>query len=291
MKKSIFIAAIMSCAFSATATAALSSDTIAVLENPTEVKVVETANRKKIIVNGLKGDEKYTYVYVSEISDSTDTSMADALFEFNAPFAKKSRKKDKAVKSIGGFSDIYTGAIIPAGAADGFHKAGWEIGMLNVIKAVWRVPSAGSEFTLGLGWWYRRMPVGAGMIVSSDRGNISLVPVSPTSKSVKSHLRAFGFSVPLTYYQRISKSFGIEIGGVAQLNTFTRAKASWTEDGVEHKVTFKGLHQRILTAEALVRVGFRGKAAIYARYCPMSMFAPEHGPETGSVAVGISLGF
>lgn len=266
-------------------------DTIAVINNPSLVTIIEQGGGKYITVQGGNGDEDYRFTYTAESADSIDNEVVDQLFAFNALFMKKNHSAKRPTLNIGGFRDIYTGMVIPANAAKGFSTIGWDIGMLNVLDVEWCFPAARSELILGLGWYYKRMPVSDGMMICGDGGNISLEPVDASLTNVRSHIKSFGLSIPLTYFCRIAGDFGVEIGAIAQLNTYTRAYVSSSENGVETKHTFKGLQQRLLTADALLRLGTRGDFAIYARYSPMSMFAPEHGPKTSNVSIGISLGF
>ena len=74
-------------------------------------------------------------------------------------------------------------------------------------------------------------------------------------------------------------------------NTYTTANSSWQQGDVESKLSIKNLHQRLLTVDAIARIGFRDCMAFYVRYSPMSQFKPHHGPQYDSVAIGMSLGF
>ena len=292
MKKLIILSSFLAVsALSSMAVITAAPDTVAVINNPSLVTIVEDGNSKHISVQGGNGNEDYRFSYTTEQTDSIDNEVVDQLFAFNALFMKKNHPTKRPTISIGGFRDVYTGIIIPANASKGFSTVGWEVGMLNVLDVEWRFPAARSELILGLGWYLKRMPVSDGMMISGENGNISLVPADPSFSNVRSQIKSFGLSIPLTYFYRIAGKFGIEVGAIAQLNTYTTAKTIRSEGGLEIKQTFKGLTQRVLTADALLRIGNRSNFAIYARYSPMSMFSPEHGPSTSHVSIGISLGF
>ncbi len=286
------LATIMSLA-AATASAAETADTVAVIDNPEIIKIISRDNSKIIIVEGRRDMPGYRFRYETSVSDSAANALED-LWVFNPPFANNRPKKaDKKRLSCEAGCDAYAGAVIPTAADRGFSRTGWEIGMLNLARASWRLSSIDTRLSIGIGWQFRSFNIGDGMMpVKTDGGNsLALVPIPEGYSDVKSSLKTFSIQIPLTISQKIYRAFAIEVGGVAMLNTDVRGKLKWHEGDVESSYPVKGLHQRILTLDALARIGWRDNIAFYVRYSPMSQFKPHNGPQYNSVAIGLSLGF
>lgn len=276
------------------ATAEEKPDTIVNVEKPAVVKIISTGNSKRIIVEGRKGQPDYKLDYQSTVNASRQDSI-DEMWAFNLPLIRPVEQNKPGRKnnpSFDGFCDVYAGGVIPVEFDRGMNRAGWEIGMLNVVRADWRLTRFGIGLSLGIGWQYRSFNIGDGMMLGRyDAGKLTLSPIPAEYDKAKSKLESFAIQIPLTLSQKIYKAFTIEIGGVAMFNTYTTANSSWQQGDVESKLSIKNLHQRLLTVDAIARIGFRDCMAFYVRYSPMSQFKPHHGPQYDSVAIGMSLGF
>ena len=271
------------------------NDTVAVIEKPTSVTVINKENGKTIVIEGRKNDPDYKLVYESAVKDDAENDV-EQLWVFNPRFtrqAQKNQKKRKAANpSTDAICDIYAGAVIPSEGDPGISRTGWEIGMLNVGKINWRLSNFGTNLSLGIGWQYRHFTIGDELMARrSDNGAYVLSPIPSEYHNVKSSLKNFSIQFPLALSQKLCGDFAIEVGGVAMLNTYTTGNCSWSENGTETKRSIKHLHQRILTVDALARIGWKGILAFYMRYSPMSLFSRQYGPQYESVAIGGSLGF
>ena len=268
------------------------NDTVAVIEKPTSVTVINKENGKTIVIEGRENDPDYKLIYESAVNDSTENDI-EQLWVFNPRFTRQVKKKGKpANPSTDAFCDIYAGAVIPTAADLGMSRTGWEIGMLNVGKINWRLSRFGTNLSLGIGWQYRHFTIGDGLMASrSDNGAYVLSPIPSEYHNVKSSLKSFAIQFPLALSQKLCGDFAIEVGGVAMLNTYTTGNCTWNENGTETKRPIKHLHQRILTVDAMARIGWKGTLAFYVRYSPMSQFSRQYGPQYESVAIGGSLGF
>ena len=288
MKLSVILSASLLIGISANATEA--TDTVASIENPATVKVITQGNKQTIIISGSKDNPDYHFEYESEVSDSLSVEPDD-LLEFNPIFLKKSSKKHRNPE-YNAISDIYAGAVIPTDYDRGMNRTGWEIGMLNVTSLRWHLSRVGTDLSIGIGWQYRHLTIGDGMMSSLSENNaLILTPIPQEYAETKSTLKSFSLQIPLTLSQRIYKSFTFEIGGVAMLNTYTSGKVTWKEGDISSKMSIKHLHQRILTADAIARIGLRNSFAFYIRYSPMSQFKSNFGPQYNSISIGASLGF
>lgn len=278
-----------------TSTSALASenpDTVAVIEQPATIEIIQKGDSKTIIVQGRKGDPDYRLEYESAVDDAS-VSNIERLLSFKPPFSRPNvRNRKRPNPSVHYLCDFYSGASIPSDADRGLSRAGWEIGMLNVWKMEWRLSRCGTRLSFGLGWQYRHLTIGDGLMADrSDNGSYALTPIPSQYYDVKSSLKNFSIQFPLLLSQNIYRTLTIEFGGVGMLNTYTTGNCSWREDGVKSKRPIKHLHQRILTVDALARIGWRGDFAFYVRYSPMSLFSRQFGPQFESVAIGASLGF
>ena len=93
----------------------------------------------------------------------------------------------------------------------------------------------------------------------------AILPVTTDATDVKSRWEVFTFHFPLMVSQKIYRNFGIAFGTLLNLNTYSTACTQMKIDGIRYKETFKGLQQRLFTAELEL---FR------AETCP----EPEIGP-------------
>ncbi|MDE7458695.1 MAG: hypothetical protein K2M77_07480 [Muribaculaceae bacterium] len=276
---------------SVSAMASETADTVAVIDKPTSIAVINKENGKKIIVRGREGDPDYILEYESTVNDEGD-SETEQLWVFNPRFARQSRNRKPTNPSVDAGCDIYAGAVIPTKADRGMSRTGWEIGMLNVAKAEWRLSRCGTRLSVGIGWQYRHFTIGDGLMASrGENGAYALSPIPSEYHDVKSSLKSFAIQFPVALSQKIYRKFTIELGGVAMLNTYTTGNCTWHVGDVTTKSPVKHLHQRLLTVDALARIGWREDFAFYVRYSPMAQFKAQYGPQFESIAIGASIGF
>lgn len=292
--KTRFLSAIVLLAAAVTINAQEKADTIAVVEKPTVVRIISSDDSKRIIIEGCEGRSDYKLDYETSVSNASADSIED-MWAFNLPFIKtieQNKPRRKTNPSFDALCDVYAGGVIPIEFDRGLSRAGWEIGMLNVVRSQWRLSHCGTYLSLGIGWQYRTFNIGDGMMLGrSDNGKLTLSPIPEDYDKAKSKLESFAIQFPLTLSQKIYKAFTIEVGGVAMLNTYTTGNCTWHEGDVESKLSLNNLHQRLLTVDFLGRIGWRDCVAFYVRYSPMSQFKPHLGPQYDSVAIGMSIGF
>lgn len=277
-------------AFSLYAWAGEPTDTVVSVSAPQSVKIITRGNTQTIIIKGSIDDPEYSFTYVSEVGDSTIVEPEE-LWVFNPIFAKQKRRKAHNPE-YDMCSDIYAGAVIPTAYDKGINRVGWEIGMLNAAQIKWRISQVGTSLSVGIGWQYSHLTIGEGMMPQvSEKGILTLIPFPEEFYYVKGSLKSFAVQFPVLLTQKIYKSFNIELGGVAMLNTYTAGTTSWKEGNVSTKESIKHLHQRILTVDAIARIGWRDICSFYVRYSPMSQFKDQFGPEYKSISVGLTLGF
>ena len=278
-------------AVSATAGATEKTDSVTIITSPTIITIKNTDSGSTITVTGCKENPNFRFKSESTSVSSSDGLEAESLWAFNERFTNRPKKK-KRNPSADGFCDFYAGAIIPSDADAGISRAGWEIGMLNVAKLQWRLSNCGTEISLGIGWDYRHFTIGDGLrAYRGSNGSYDLSPIPDDDYNSKSTLRNFAVQFPLALRQKISGKFTLEVGGIAMINAYTTGNSSWRTDDTSSKLHIKNLHQRILTADILARIGWRNTFAFYFRYSPIPQFKNGFGPQYKSFSVGASLGF
>ncbi len=271
------------------ATLQADSDTIRTFKDVKSVSVVSIGSATRI--NVVAADDSIGE-YVLDIvgADNAD----DGVWNLKLPFLK-SRKSQRRYPSSSyyAFRQFYVGSVVPVGACDAFRSS-WEIGIAEIGGATLRTSSVGPELSVGFGLGYRQIAVGKGSMLYSDAtGCIALRPVPEEFGKVKSRIRTFNVMFPFTVRQRFSRcnNFGILLGAVANLNTYTKAFSNYTTDGVKCSESFKGLHQKALTLELVAGLGWFDEIGVYVRYAPCHMFAQGYGPGFRTVSVGVALGF
>ncbi|MDE6512708.1 MAG: hypothetical protein K2L05_00805 [Muribaculaceae bacterium] len=308
----LFMLAVLS---AATAAATERTDTVVFVKNPTVVIVED--NGKSVVIQGCEGDPCYKFEYHSRPADAGEDDAADAeatnierLLSLGSHIGSQSGPgplkvrfhgsqmgKRGVVRTSKRFSfdvgcDIYAGAVIPLNGDAGMGNTGWQLGMVNVAKAQWRLSGSGTRLSLGLGWQYSYLTIGGGLMGSRNNlGAYVLEPIPDEYYNVKTSLRNFAVQIPMLLNQPLSGRFAIEAGAVAMLNTYTTGNRSWSEGLTKSKMPLKGLHQRILTVDVLARIGWRSRFALYVRYSPVDLFSPQYGPQFNPIAVGASIGF
>lgn len=296
----------------ATAAATEPTDTVVFIKNPTVVIVKDDREGKSVVIKGCEDNPDYKFEYhsrpesadgdadatnierllslSSSIGNLSARKPASATFQCVPNIRRKARTPRRFSTDVG--FDFYAGAVVPLSGDAGMSNVGWQIGMVNVIKAQWRLAASGTRLTLGLGWQYSYLTIGGGLMGTRDNlGAYVLEPIPAGYGNVKTSLRNFAVQIPLLFNQPLSGRFAIEAGAVAMLNTYTTGNRSWTEGTTKSKMPLKNLHQRILTVDVLARIGWRNRFAVYVRYSPVDLFSRQYGPQFDPLAVGASLGF
>lgn len=220
-------------------------------------------------------------------TSSTDTIASD--WDLNLPFIGAKGRTLRKRWEAQCMHMMYVGGTMP-----GTHSAGigggWEFGIPSVIGLGWRPWRGSTQVSIGAGFAYRRMSLSGDYAFAYDRGNLMVVP-SPDHRYTGS-IHSWSLTVPLVIKQNIYKSFGVSVGAIASLNTYTNASQKYAEpDGVEVETRFKGLHQRPLTVDIIGAIGLDEAVGVYVKYSPMGAFRSGHGPQFRTFSVGAILNF
>lgn len=184
---------------------------------------------------------------------------------------------------------MYVGGTMPGAHSAGIG-GGWEFGIPSVVGLGWRPWRGTTQVNIGAGFAYKRMSLSGDYMFGYDSGRLALLPSAGNRYS--GSINAWSLTVPLVIKQNIYKSFGVSVGAIASLNTYTKASHKYTEpSGVEVETRFKGLHQRPLTVDVIGAIGFDEAVGVYVKYSPMGAFRSGFGPQYRTLSVGAILDF
>ncbi len=285
---------IASVAYNASAITSQPADTVKVLHNVTSLTITESSgNKTQIHVTGQNGSTTYDYDLNTETADNI---LGEPLIDIDIPFVNilnsssghKSRAKKRSKFSTIFGHDLYVGALIESNSdvIDG----GWEIGFNYLVGGDWQPRGGGLHLRTGLGIAYRRFGTRPGYIISMPSQAVEINRAPDNAVKASGHLRSFNLRVPFSISQTIGKSFFIEIAAILNFNFNTKGSTKYIIDNHRQKDSFSGLHQRLLTPEAHVSIGFRKSIAIYYS-SPFTTMRRDYGPQFRHSAVGVSLNF
>lgn len=302
MKTTIFLAISIALTAPAMTARTETADTIRVIDNAEQVLITRTANSTsvKALIPTNEGATSFKiYEYNVTVEEKSDTATNDIISEnifADLPFLNN-RKKQRATNGhfkpqryVTAFRNIYWGWNF---AYDG--KAGvkncFEVGVAEFIALDWKPWRQGPDFRVGLGFGMKRFLAADNLMFGKDADRLILTPAFPDARDVKAHWDVWTFHLPLMVSQSICKDFGVAFGAIVNFNTYSKAWSQHELDGVRYRETFKGLQQRLLTAELIGIIGIRGGIGFYAKWNPVPLMRPCFGPEFKSWSMGVSLNF
>lgn len=261
-------------------------DTLQNISNANSIVVTRTGDKTDIIVRGLKSDPDFYYSLSTDISDNTDGSNIAGQDEWLPSFPFLRERPRHRTQLVYG-RDFYIGGAMPVSAPHGLSSS-IEVGMGYIGGLEFTPWQKGPEFTIGLGFHYRQYTLHYGQIFRAHDHRLEIIDAG--TDNVSSRLRNFGFQIPLSIYQPIYKDFGVTVGAAAVFNTFTRAASDYTIGDTHHHQSYRGLHQRLLTADIFASFGWKSNLGFYVRYSPSSIFTSQWGPEFKTISFGVTFG-
>jgi len=168
-----------------------------------------------------------------------------------------------------------------------------EAGWLNLVGLEYNTLH-GQTFSLGAGFHHRSYSLKRPNMLTCDESThiVSTVPYPDLDyKKRSSKLNTWAIQFPLTFEQKIYKSFSIKVGGIMNWNFLAKTKTHYEVGNTAHDIAQKGLKQNKLTFDVIGGVSFNG-FGIYCRYSPAKLFKDGYGPELKNVwTLGVALGF
>jgi hypothetical protein len=277
-----------------------SADTIKVIPNASQVLVTRQGNNTKVkaLIPQDDGMKAYQFSVNVEENESVDDTNDD-IWENEIPFTLriKSQSTDcgtsakRKVATVFSFRNIYWGWNFIYDEKAGLKNSS-EFGIGELIGVGYKPWRQGPELSIGAGFGRRRHNSSEGFVFTHEGDNLQVVPIDATANKVKSHVDVWSIHIPILLRQRIYKQFGVGIGGDINLNTYAKAKSSYTAtDGIRYSESYTDLQQRTLTVDVVGFVGWLNAIGMYVRWTPMNEFKQPYGPEYKSWSLGVALNF
>lgn len=287
MKKTFFIIATM---LAMAQVCNATSDTVTVIEQPSQVIITETPNGVKVNVLGSKDDEsaKYSYSVEHQANDKMTTSQ-EKDWEVRFPFSKNDSSSHHWAIIMDGF---YMGGGIKH-SLDIINNS-FEIGLLN-FAAINYDSHHGQNISLGVGIHHKSFSLKRPNMLVRDEATDVVTPafypdgVEPKDRS--SNLNMWALQFPLMFSQKIYKSFAIRFGGIMNWNYLAQVNNHYKIGKSEYHVTERGLKQNKITFDLMGGLTL-GHIGIYCRYSPNEVFKKGYGPEIKNTwTLGGCIGF
>lgn len=274
-------------------------DTLKVIKNVSSVVITHCDSTTRISVNGTETDPDYQFSYEVNVDGGSDNAKTQdssrksrwmpGVPKVNAHTGANDKKNAKFEYIY--LRDICIGSLIPLNAPTGIDPSiDYSINyMAGMAYAPWR---HGPEFSIGAGMIWRSLSIHNGMMAAKSADALVMVNRPAEYNSVKSSIYSFGFTIPVMITQRIVKDFGLSVGAVVNLNTYTTASTEYKIGDIRYKEDYKNLQQQILTVDLMAKIGLvqSDDLGLYVKYSPMHMFRHGYGPEFTMMSVGVAFG-
>ncbi len=274
-------------------------DTVKVIENAEKVFVSRTGDTTVIEVEkeNKYGKDKFSYsVTVEEPADEDSNTLLD----FEIPFGIGKKRDDadgdivssrhKLRPTIFALGNFYFGHRFNY-FDKGNVKNSQEAGVRDVIGIRWSRGDYSPSFSIGLGFGIQWYSVKKGFAYDMDGSRLMVVPVGEGQSVRLSDLFVFNFQIPLLLSIPIGREVKFNAGGVACLNSYARARTELSVGSDKYKTTYKGIQQRLFTADLLCSVGVCDVIGVYASWSPMPVFQAPYGPQLKSWSIGATIFF
>lgn len=270
-------------------------DTVNVIDGASNLIVSRNGDTTLIEVekSGGFGKDLFSYkVTVEEPDDSGDDSVID--FEIPFGIGKESRRssycKRKLQTSFFVMGNCYVGQRFNY-SDKGNVKNSYEIGVRNMIGIRWSHGDYTPSFSIGFGYGARRYGAQKGFMYAREGSSLVLIPAGEGMKVSSTDLEVFVFQIPLLFTIPIGRDVEFVAGAVGCFNTYARAKTELDIGSSKYTTTYKGLQQRLFTAELTASLGVCDILGVYASWSPMTLFQSPFGPKLKSWSLGATINF
>lgn len=290
----LLFAFILSSTFHISAQSSEAPDTVKIIENANKVLISRSADTTLIEVETEKDYGKDIFSYSVTVDDSGDV-VSDDSFDFEIPFGiRKAGSSDSSRRRLQTsyfvMGNVYIGQRFNY-SDKGNVKNSYEVGVRNLIGIRWSYGNYTPSFSIGFGYGAQRYSAQKGFMYVKDGSNLFLVPVWEGAEVKSTDLQVFTFQIPLLFTIPIGRSVEFVAGAVGCFNTYARASSELKVDSSKYKTTYKGLQQRLFTAELTASLGVCDILGVYASWSPMTLFQSPYGPQLKSWSIGATINF
>ncbi|MDE6342183.1 MAG: hypothetical protein K2K93_07685 [Muribaculaceae bacterium] len=292
-----FLTAVMCAAFGfSSAMAALqpeAPDTLNVIDGADRITVSRKGDTTTIKVEkpALYGTDVVSYDVVVKDDDDSEPNI-----DFELPFGIG--KKDNGDKSSARrlrtyfftLGNIYIGQRFNY-SDKGNVKNSIEGGWRDVIGMGWSLGKTGPSFSIGAGFGFKRYHAQDGFVYAKEGSNLVIVPAAEGCTVKSTELNVFNFQVPLIFTVPLGSDVKFAAGAVGCFNTYAMAHTEILKGNSKYKTVYKGLQQRLFTAEFTCTLGLFDIIGVYASWSPMTLFQSPYGPQLKSWSIGATVNF
>ena len=271
-------------------------DTIKLITNPDKVTVTRSGDTTVIQVETTDDFGSDTFTYEVTVADSTeDDSMID--FEIPLGIGKKEKagrtgrsRKRKLRTSMFMMGNVYIGQRFNY-FDKGNVKNSYEVGVRNLVGIRWSHGRSTPSFSIGLGFGTQRYSARSGFRYAMDGSDLILIPVAEGNRVRSTDLQVWNFQVPLLLTVPIGRVVEFQAGVIGCFNSYAKARTHLDSGDYRTKTSYKGLQQRLFTAEPTVALGVCDILGVYASWSPMPLFKSPYGQELKSWSIGATINF
>lgn len=269
-------------------------DTVKIIKNAEKILVSRNADTTLIDVKSENeyGTERFSYSITVEDSLADED---DSTIELEMPFGigknKTKHKKHSQIKTyILGLSNFYLGQRFNY-SGKGNVKNSLESGCRDLIAIKWSRGEYTPSFSIGVGMGFQRYLAQDGFAYSRIGSNLVLLPVEEGYSVKSTHLYVMNFQIPLLFSVPLGCDFKFTLGGIGCFNTYAYAQTEISKGPTTIKTTYKGLQQRLFTADLMCSFGVCNILGVYASWSPMTLFQSPYGPQFKSWSIGATINF
>lgn len=283
------------------------ADTIRVIENPDRVIVVRDSTTTVIWAETLGDDGAAVYNYEVNVEEPTEgeIDLEGTSWDIELPFVRINeegvsdgrgrRKRGGLSLSVIGAGHIYMGQRFNYNDKSGI-KNSYEFGIRNLIGVKWSRGGYCPDFSVGFGISRQRYGAQRGLAFGKEGSRLILMPVDEDTQVRHTSLDVMTFQIPVMLTQPIGRDVQLMLGATACFNTYAKAHTEIARIGatgaeVRHKTEYKGLQQRLLTADVVCALGLFESVGVYASWSPVPLFQSSYGPALKAWSIGVTLNF
>lgn len=265
------------------------SDTIAVITDAHSVIITEQGDKATLTVKGSGSDNDYYYRYAVEPRIDT-VATPQPKMGIDIPFAGNLQRSSTSMRFL---KNIYAGVNMPVGPGKGL-KAGWEIGVGEIIGFGYTPNSARTTLSAGFGFAYCSLSAADGLLFAKDGAVLTLAQAPEGSTDPSARMNFWQLQFPLLLTQSVGKhGWGVNFGVILNLNVSAKGSSRWSvgTDGLREKIEIENLHQRFFTPDVFLTIGKRDCVGVYVKFSPMDAMIRYSGPHMSMLSTGLNINF
>ncbi|MDE7346834.1 MAG: hypothetical protein K2N48_08880 [Muribaculaceae bacterium] len=290
--KKLFILLMLSPLLSVAQSAPEPPDTIKMIKNPEKVTVTRTGETTLITVDTPTDYGSDTFIYEVAVADSAES---DLTIDFEIPFGIGKKKENgcihrKLQTSMFMLGNLYVGQRFNY-SDKGNVRNSYEVGIRNFVGIRWSHGPFTPSFSIGIGFGVQRYSAQKGFLYATDGSNLMLNPTVEGSRVRLTDLQVWNFQVPLLFTIPIGREVEFQAGAVGCFNSYAKARTELDFGDYKSTTSYKGLQQRLFTAELTASLGVCDIIGVYASWSPMTLFQAPYGPQLKSWSIGATINF